>query len=91
MPRYVYRDLLMSKIDDNQVLLTEESMQYFGIRWGDCAMLPFGWTLGLSAMHFFSNIVIVGLKRDVFSFIFYIITSACCGISLSIITFIDNV
>ena len=41
VPRYVYRDSLMSKIDDklgyNQVLLTEESMQYFGIRWGDCA------------------------------------------------------
>ena len=72
VPRYVYRDSLMSTIDDksgyNHVLLTEESMQYFGIRWGDwwmvCATLPFDWknspfvyqTLGLLATHFFRNI-----------------------------------
>ena len=38
VPRYVYPDSLMSKIDDksgyDNVLLIEESMQYFGIRWG---------------------------------------------------------
>lgn len=42
---------LCQKIDDksgyDHVLLTEESRQYFGIRWGDwwlvCATLPFGW------------------------------------------------
>ena len=72
VPRYVYPDSLMSKSDDksgyDHVLLTEESMQSFGIRWGDwwlvCAKLPFGWrnspfvyqTLGLSATHFFRNI-----------------------------------
>ena len=71
VPRYVYPDSLMSKIDDklgyDHVLLTEESMQYFGIRWGDwwlvCATLPFGWknspfvyqTLRLPATHFFRN------------------------------------
>ena len=36
VPRYVYPDSLMSKIDDkseyDHVLLIEESMQYFGIR-----------------------------------------------------------
>ena len=65
VPPYVYPDSLMSKIDDksgcDHVLLTEESMQYFGIRWGDwwlvCAISPFVYqTLGLSATHFFRNI-----------------------------------
>ena len=70
--RYLYPDSFMSKIDDksgyDHVLLTEESIQHFGIRWGYwwlvCATLPFGWknssfvyqTLGLSATHFLMNI-----------------------------------
>ena len=39
VPRYVYQASPMSKIDDksgyDHIFLTEESMQYFGIRWGD--------------------------------------------------------
>ncbi|EDO41401.1 predicted protein [Nematostella vectensis] len=51
VPRYISLDSRMSKIDDksgyDHVSLTDESMQYFGIRWGDWwlvrATLPFGW------------------------------------------------
>ena len=44
-----------------------------------------------SSVFLFTRLKIVGLKQDVISFIFYIITSMCFSISLRVITLIDNV
>lgn len=69
VPRYVYKNSFMSKIDDksgyDHILLTKESTQFFGFEWDGkwwvCNTLPFGWknspyvyqTMGLLATHFF--------------------------------------
>ena len=69
VPRFVYKNSFMSKIDDksgyDHILLTKESFQYFGIEWNGlwwvCTTLPFGWknspyvyqTIGLVATNFF--------------------------------------
>lgn len=71
MPRFVYENSFMSKIDDKSgyghVLMTKESTNYFGIEWGGfwwvCKTLPFGWknspyvyqTIGLVATNIFSQ------------------------------------
>ena len=51
VPRFVYKNSFMSKIDDksryDHILLTNESSTYFGIEWEGlwwvCTTLPFGW------------------------------------------------
>ena len=69
VPRFVYKNSFMSKIDDksgyDHILLTKESSHYFGIEWNGlwwvCTTLPFGLrnspyvyqTIGLVASNFF--------------------------------------